>query len=57
MGNRKTRLDNYGGNMGLKKILFFGRQIGLQAVFLCLRPGFHLFPNICFELTVGHQTP
>jgi hypothetical protein len=33
MGNRKTRLDNNGGNMGLKKILFFGRQIGLQADF------------------------
>jgi hypothetical protein len=33
MGDRKTRLDNYGGNMGLKKILFFGRQIGLQVDF------------------------
>lgn len=33
MGNRKTRLDNYGVNMGFKMIFFFGRQIGLQAVF------------------------
>jgi hypothetical protein len=33
MGSRKTRLDNYGGNMGLKKILLFGRQIGLQVDF------------------------